>query len=190
MTTSWMVQLVVARSKASSCVLRRIRRVLHCEGSRPGKKWRANVSSWHPLRSSVSILRSITERYLGVDRRRSARKTVAQTAWVHHGGDVPPLVCVLWDISDTGARLVIPAPEALPDEFHLLTSRDERPGRRCRMVWRSGERWAVFCSIREGYAATSAAVRNQLAQARGRNRQSALMQEQHQGRARSRQRDG
>lgn len=51
---------------------------------------------------------------------------------------MPPLVCLLWDISDGGARLVIPAPEVLPDQFHLLTSRKERPGRLCRVVWRSG----------------------------------------------------
>ena len=72
------------------------------------------------------------------DRRSSPRKTVVQTAWLNLGGDIPPIICVLWDISETGARLVIPSPESLPDQIYLLMARDERPGRPCRVMWRKG----------------------------------------------------
>ena len=86
----------------------------------------------------MGVFSSIAEKYLGIDRRKSPRKTVVQTAWIYIGSDMPPLVCVLWDISEEGARLVIPSPDTLPDYFYLLMSRDERPGRRCRVVWRKG----------------------------------------------------
>ena len=86
----------------------------------------------------MGIFRTIGEKYFGVERRGSPRNTVVHSAWVYLGGNVLPLICVLWDISDTGARLVIPSPEALPDYFYLLMSREERPGRRCKVVWRKG----------------------------------------------------
>jgi hypothetical protein len=91
----------------------------------------------------MGVFQRLANTFTGPEKRRSKRRAVTQTAWVYLGGSVPPLVCILWDISDTGARLVIPVPEALPDTFRLLRTRDERPGQLCRVVWRKGSNLGV-----------------------------------------------
>jgi hypothetical protein len=71
------------------------------------------------------------------ERRKHSRHTVISTSWIEVGDGNPPLVCVLWDISESGARLAIASPEKLPAEFSLFASRGSRIGVRCRIVWRT-----------------------------------------------------
>ena len=88
-------------------------------------------------------LKSISARFFGVERRKSPRKTVISTAWVDVGG--PKVACVIWNISDGGAKITIADSAQLPDEFTLLLSEHEPGGSRCRIVWRSaGEVGAKF----------------------------------------------
>jgi hypothetical protein len=46
------------------------------------------------------------------------------------------VVCTLLDISDSGARLALPASTEVPDEFVLLLSANGKARRRCRVAWR------------------------------------------------------
>ena len=54
---------------------------------------------------------------------------VLQAAWT-------PVRCVVWDISDGGARLAISYPTAeLPRSFTLLLTKDATVRRNCEVVW-------------------------------------------------------
>jgi hypothetical protein len=46
--------------------------------------------------------------------------------------------CLLWDISETGARLVVSRPAEIPLEFELLIP-DEDASARVRLVWSNGK---------------------------------------------------
>jgi hypothetical protein len=71
------------------------------------------------------------------ERRKSTRKHVRYPVWVCESGDAAPKSCFLHDISASGARLEIDAPERLPERFVLLLTRDGRVQRPCRAVWRA-----------------------------------------------------
>lgn len=45
--------------------------------------------------------------------------------------------CTLSDVSEAGARLILPAPPELPDEFILVFSRNGPVRRKCSIAWRS-----------------------------------------------------
>jgi PilZ domain len=45
--------------------------------------------------------------------------------------------CTVWDESENGARLVVEAPEKIPDLFHIYMTLDFSSRRRCRVIWRS-----------------------------------------------------
>jgi hypothetical protein len=96
----------------------------------------ADDQSMPLLHSVMTILRS---GYHGPERRKHPRKTIIDTAWIASQDGTPPRVCVVWDISQGGARLTLASDEALPDQFILLESRGDTNGRRCRVVWRSPE---------------------------------------------------
>ena len=50
-----------------------------------------------------------------------------------------PHVCVLWDISEGGARLSVTDTTTVPNEFLLVLERDAPRGTSCRVVWRQGD---------------------------------------------------
>lgn len=52
-------------------------------------------------------------------------------------------VCALSDISETGARLDVDKPDAVPDRFVLLLSDSGSVRRRCRVVWRKAQQIGV-----------------------------------------------
>ena len=70
------------------------------------------------------------------ERRKSKRRQVRYPVWVHVAG-ARPTTCFLFDISDTGARLEVEAPEGLPERFVLLLTENGRVQRECRAVWRA-----------------------------------------------------
>jgi len=73
------------------------------------------------------------------ERRRSLREQVQYSAWIDLDDGTPPRHCSVLDVSEEGARLVLPsAAVALPNEFSLVFTRYGRIRRRCRMVWRQG----------------------------------------------------
>jgi PilZ domain-containing protein len=60
---------------------------------------------------------------------RHAGSVVLPAAWT-------PVRCVIWDMSDGGARLAIAYPTAdLPHTFTLLLTKDAKVRRNCEVVW-------------------------------------------------------
>ena len=71
------------------------------------------------------------------DLRKNKRKRTRHAAWINLGDHCPPVRCVLWDISDGGARLTAARNvEDLPDRFSLVLI--DAVERGCRVVWRKG----------------------------------------------------
>jgi hypothetical protein len=69
--------------------------------------------------------------------RKSRRRPSRYAASINLGDHCPPVRCVLWDISDGGARLTAARNvEDLPDRFSLLLN--DTVERNCRVVWRNG----------------------------------------------------
>jgi hypothetical protein len=77
------------------------------------------------------------------DQRRHARHKVITTAWLRLKDNTVPFVCVLWDVSEGGARLTAANMAEIPDEFTLVLSRDAPTGTSCRAVWRSRDEMGV-----------------------------------------------
>jgi hypothetical protein len=62
--------------------------------------------------------------------RDSRRHEIHYLAQIDRDGALSPLSCIIWDISDSGARLTVTNDQQVPDEFTLLLRR------RCRVVRR------------------------------------------------------
>jgi hypothetical protein len=69
------------------------------------------------------------------NRRRFFRRAVNEPAWVEK---VPSILewCTLMDLSKSGARLTISDVYDLPENFALHVTREFKPGRVCRIIWR------------------------------------------------------
>jgi PilZ domain-containing protein len=68
--------------------------------------------------------------------RKSRRSPTRRAATVSFGDDKPPVPCVIWDISDGGARLAVGHSLAtLPRHFTLNLFRDGSVRRDCEVVW-------------------------------------------------------
>ena len=64
------------------------------------------------------------------ERRKHARHKVITTAWLRLTDGTVPHVCVLWDVSERGARLSVTDMDVVPTEFTLYsnaTPQVERP---------------------------------------------------------------
>ncbi len=68
--------------------------------------------------------------------RKTKRTRRRQAAWVVLDGGCAKLPCVLWDVSETGARIAAAHGSALPDVFGLFLSNDGKSRRFCQVVWR------------------------------------------------------
>jgi len=69
--------------------------------------------------------------------RKSIRRPKRYAAWIKLGDHCPLVRCVLWDISDGGARLTAARNvDDLPERFSLVLSENEE--RDCRKIWRNG----------------------------------------------------
>jgi hypothetical protein len=68
--------------------------------------------------------------------RKSARNFTRRAAKVSFGAQTVPVNCVIWDISEGGARLAIAFPMAsLPRHFTLSLLSDGTQQRACEVVW-------------------------------------------------------
>jgi hypothetical protein len=70
--------------------------------------------------------------------RKAKRVHRRQAAWVVLDGGCTQLPCVLWDISEGGARIAAARASALPDTFGLFLTKDGKSRRFCRVAWRRG----------------------------------------------------
>jgi len=71
------------------------------------------------------------------EQRKSLRHPIRRAAEVIFGAGEPPVRCVIWDISEGGARLAIACPlhHGLPPEFTLVMFKNAREQRKCQVVW-------------------------------------------------------
>jgi hypothetical protein len=72
----------------------------------------------------------------GRELRKSKRTRRRNAAWIALSNGGVRIPCVLWDISDSGARIAAARANALPQVFCLLLSNDGKSRRFCRVVWR------------------------------------------------------
>lgn len=70
------------------------------------------------------------------DQRKSRRRPLRRTAEVWLGGNELPILCVIWDMSETGARLAVARPLLnLPPRFTLALDGEGKVQRQCEVVW-------------------------------------------------------
>jgi len=79
----------------------------------------------------------------GRELRRSKRTRRRNAAWIGLGNGGTRIPCVLWDVSESGARLAAPRAKVLPATFSLVLSKDGRSQRQCRVVWRNERQLGV-----------------------------------------------
>ena len=72
-------------------------------------------------------------------KKREARKSLRQPAWITLDGGFAARACVVEDLSDSGAKLSVEDNNTLPAKLRLAFSRDARTGHRCEVVWRRGK---------------------------------------------------
>jgi hypothetical protein len=68
------------------------------------------------------------------EKRKSVRRRVQSRAALARSEQAPRQDCLVYDMSHTGARILIDPTIELPQEFLLLLSRNVT--RRCKLVWR------------------------------------------------------
>jgi hypothetical protein len=76
-------------------------------------------------------------------RKREARKSVQQPAWVTLDGGFAARECLVHDVSSTGAKITVADASVLTGSVRLAFSRDARAGRNCKVVWRRGKCFGV-----------------------------------------------
>jgi PilZ domain len=70
------------------------------------------------------------------EQRTTLRRYTRRAATVTFGAGEPPVTCVIWDISEGGARLAIARPMAsLPQHFTLHLFKNGSVRRDCEVVW-------------------------------------------------------
>ena len=75
---------------------------------------------------------------MAVVKKREARKSLKQPAWITLEGGFAARHCLVQDISSAGAKITLDEAAALPATIRLAFSRDARTGHVCRVVWRRG----------------------------------------------------
>jgi hypothetical protein len=70
------------------------------------------------------------------EKRTRLRRPMRRAAEVIFGAHEPAARCVIWDISDGGARLAVARPmKELPPTFTLVLIKDANVRRNCQVVW-------------------------------------------------------
>jgi len=75
------------------------------------------------------------------EKRRRRRVRTRRAAWINVDDSAKPIRCVLWDVSEDGARLAPAQAGKLPDVFTLIL--DKTTAHRCRVRWRKGAQVGV-----------------------------------------------
>ena len=85
---------------------------------------------------SLAVVEAIKVLTRGPEERKSLRRPTRRAATVSFGAEKPPVPCVIWDISDGGARLAVGYALAdLPRRFTLNLFKDGSVKRDCEVVW-------------------------------------------------------
>ena len=73
-----------------------------------------------------------------IDLRKAPRKPLHYPVWIDLGDGTCLRDGMVYDVSETGARLTLADDEQVPDSLVLLLSRNGSARRHCQIVWRSG----------------------------------------------------
>jgi hypothetical protein len=76
------------------------------------------------------------------ERRSSERFPITIEGWFAGEATGDPIACTVWDLSETGMRLVIPSPADVPLEFELKIPSAQAVAM-VRLVWTDGEHYGV-----------------------------------------------
>jgi PilZ domain len=79
----------------------------------------------------------------GATKKREARRSLRQSAWLTLDGGFAARLCVVQDISTAGARITMDDQNISSDRLRLAFARDARTGRNCQVVWRRGKSLGV-----------------------------------------------
>src|SRR5829696_7116805 len=80
---------------------------------------------------------------MGREQRTNLRREVRYGVWIAYGDDWTLVPCTILDVSQSGARLMLPGNEDVPSEFILLLSEHGRARRQCRVAWRRKDKVGV-----------------------------------------------
>jgi hypothetical protein len=76
----------------------------------------------------------------GIEERKSPRRTLQYPAKIDGRDGTPLHECVLFDVSQTGAKVIVQVANDIPDEFILLLGKTYR---KCRVVWKKDRQMGV-----------------------------------------------
>lgn len=76
------------------------------------------------------------------ERRSSERHRSDLEAWITHETLPAPVACTIWDLSETGVRLVITKPADVPIQFELQVP-SEGAAAKVRLVWTTGVQYGA-----------------------------------------------
>jgi PilZ domain len=76
-------------------------------------------------------------------KKREARKSVQQSAWITLDGGFATRPCFVLDLSRDGAKIKMDDRSAVQTKLRLAFARDARTGRNCEVVWRHGKTLGV-----------------------------------------------
>jgi hypothetical protein len=76
------------------------------------------------------------------ERRSRERYHTSLQGWIMSGENDNLVACAIWDLSETGVRLVVPPLSDLPLEFELLIP-DEGASAKAQLIWAAGEHYGV-----------------------------------------------
>jgi len=92
----------------------------------------------------MPLLQAITRfKQRFIEQRRSRREPVYFPAWIESTLGSQRHECSVLDVSDGGARILVPARTRISKEFWLLLSKDGARRRRCQIAWRSDDQIGV-----------------------------------------------
>jgi hypothetical protein len=80
---------------------------------------------------------------MSIDGRKKPRKPIKTVGFIYSMEGWPIGECSTLDISESGAKIMLPVTGDLPPEFFLALSRDGRVRRRCQLKWRDGDKIGV-----------------------------------------------
>ncbi|MBI5261687.1 MAG: PilZ domain-containing protein [Bradyrhizobium sp.] len=76
---------------------------------------------------------------MALTKKREARKSLSQPAWITLDGGFAARNCVVQDLSRSGARITLNEDASqLPGTVRLGFARNTKASRSCRVVWRRG----------------------------------------------------
>jgi hypothetical protein len=76
------------------------------------------------------------------ERRSNERLPTGLEGWFESEITRDPAACMVWDLSETGVRLVIPSPADVPLEFELKIP-NEGAIAKVRLIWTSGSHYGA-----------------------------------------------